>query len=576
MGTITPSEAIVETLRAEGVTMIAGIVGSAYMDMLDLLPAADIRFVSVRHEQTAAHIADGFARVSGRPGVCIGQNGPGITNMVTSVAAAYHAHTPMIVITPSATTGSVGLDGFQEIEQLSIFRSITKAQFRVPRPDRVAETFRAAFRAATSELGPVQVDIPRDYFYGESDEAILAPSRYRATTRRPPATADVQRAARLLAEARRPIILSGFGVVESDAQASVARLAEALVAPVANTYLHNDSFPSRHPLAVGPIGYMGSKAAMKLLSESDVVLMLGSRINVFSTVPQYGLDFFPASASIIQVDIDARQIGRSRPVAMGITADARLTAEALLDAIGQIRGSDDVEAAARASAVEEQRAAWERELEDLSTSDSQPIHPRRALRDLAQAMPEDAIVATDIGNVCSTANAYLRFEEPRQFLAAMTFGNCGYAYPAALGAQLAAPDRPVVAFVGDGAWGMSLHETMTAVEEGLPVVAAVFNNGQWGAEKRNQIDFYGSRFVATDIGRTIGGFNFCAIAQAMGAVGVRVEKPDEVGPALRDSLSSRRPTVLEIMVDAAELAEPFRRDALRKPMRRLERYAHLT
>ncbi len=570
MTKMTSSEAMVETLRMEGVETMPGIVGSAFMDALDLLPAAGIRFLPVRHEQTAAHMADAMSRITGKAAVCIGQNGPGITNMVTSVAAAYHAHSPMLVITPAATTSSVGLDGFQEIEQLSIFRSVTKFQIEVPRPDRMAETFRTAFREAYARLGPVQVNIPRDYFYGDSDVEILEPHQYRASSRPEPTRDQIEQAVLLLEQASSPVILAGAGV--QDAHEAVARLAEKLAAPVATTYLHNDAFTADHDLYAGPIGYMGSKAAMNLLSEADVVLAIGSRLNVFGKVPQYGKDFFPKSATIIQVDIDPGQIGRSTPVEVGIVADAGVTAAALAD---RLEAVDEAEASARRARVKAAQQSWKAELAELSGSDAVPIDPRRALQEISGALPQDAIVTTDVGNICSTANGYLGFSQPRTFLPALGFGNCGFAYPAALGAKLVRPDRPVVALIGDGAWGMSLHEVMTAVEEDLPVVAVVLNNQQWGAEKRNQVDFYADRFVGVDIGRDLGGFDFAAIATAMGADGQRIEKPAELSEAIRSASEAGRPTVLEVMVDPELLAEPFRRDALQPPKRFLERYRHL-
>jgi sulfoacetaldehyde acetyltransferase len=573
MTRMTPSEAMVETLLAEGVSVVPGIVGSAFMDPLDLFPAAGIRFLPVRHEQSAGHMADAYARVTGEPTVCIGQNGPGVTNMVTSIAAAYHAHSPVIVVTPSATSASRGLDGFQEVEQLSIFRTITKFQIQVPRPDRMAETFRTAFRMATSLHGPVQVDVPRDFFYGESDTEILAPHRYRAVQRGAGDPPALDRAAELLAGARFPVIVSGYGVVVADAYAEAAELAELLTAPVANSYLHNDSFPHTHELAVGPLGYMGSKVAMELLSKADVVLMLGSRINVFGTVPQYGMDFFPKSAKIVQVDIDPEQIGRAKPVEVGILGDAKAAGRAIIERL-QDRGAPAPDEP-RLAQIKEAKQAWETELRELSSSDGTPISPRRALDELAALLPEDAIVTTDIGNVCSTSNGYLRFAMPRKFIAAMGFGNCGFAYPAALGAKVARPGDPVVAIVGDGAWGMSLHEVMTAVEEDLPVVAVVFNNQQWGAEKRNQIDFYADRYVGVDIGHDFGGFNFAEIARSMGAEGVRITEPSGLKEAYASALDAARPTVLEVMVDPEQLAEPFRRDALQPPRRLLNRYAHL-
>jgi sulfoacetaldehyde acetyltransferase len=562
-----PSEALVESLRAEGISEIFGIVGSAFMDALDIFPPAGIRFTPVRHEQSAAHMADAYARILGKPGVCIGQNGPGVTNMVTSVATAYLAHSPVIVITPSATTAAVGLDGFQEVDQMTIFRPITKHQIQVSRPDRIAEAVRTAFRIALAERGPVQIDIPRDYFYGEIDVEILPPHRYRAERRGSGDPQSIQRAAELLRNARFPAIISGMGVIEANAIAEVAQLAEYLTAPVITSYLHNDAFPASHPLWTGPIGYQGSKAAMRLLAQADVILALGARLSVFGTLPQYGIDYFPKNAQIIQVDIDHRQLGRVKPIEIGIIGDAGLTAAALYQqmiAAEPHRVPDNT----RLEKVKSEMKIWNKELEANSSSNTTPISPKRALTELVSILTDDTIVTTDIGNIASVSNSFLRFNKPRTFIPALGFGNCGFAYPAALGAQIARPDSPVVAIVGDGAWGMSLHEVMTAVEQELPVVATVFNNREWGAEKRNQIDYYSNRFVGTNIKSP----SFAEVARAMGAQGFCVEAPRELRDVFNEALHSRRPTVVEIMVDPNELAEPFRRDALKVPVRYLERY----
>ena len=573
MPRMTPSEAMVETLRMEGVTVIPGIVGSAFMDALDLFPDAGIRFLPVRHEQTAAHMADAYARVTGTPGVCIGQNGPGVTNMVTSMAAAYLAHSPVVMISPAAGTAAVGLDGFQEIDQLKIFDAVTKAQIQVPRPDRMAESFRTAFRIALAERGPVQVDIPRDFFYGESEVDILEPEHYRVAARGAGDERSLDRAAEVIAGAKNPIVISGMGVVEADAIDDVRALGELLDCPVACSYLHNDAFPWSHELAVGPIGYLGSKAAMRLLSEADVVIALGTRLSIFGTLPQYGMDYFPRAAKIVQVDINPRQIGRKWPVEVGVIGDAKAATQAITRRLeardGRAPGED------RRARVRAAKQEWLDELARESSSDATPISPRRALQELAGVLTEDAIVTTDIGNISSAANSYLRFTKPRKHLAALTFGNCGFAYPAALGAKLARPGDPAIAIVGDGAWGMSLHEVMTAVEHDIPAVALVFNNQQWGAEKRNQIDFYEDRFVGTNIGHDLGGFDFAAIARSMGAEGLRITDPGDLGTAFADAMRADRPTVVEVMVDPEELAEPFRRDALQKPKRFLSRYEHL-
>jgi sulfoacetaldehyde acetyltransferase len=565
--TMTASEAFVEQLVAEGVTLVPGIVGSAYMDALDLFPDAGIRFLPVAHEQNAAHMADGYARVTGRPTAVVAQNGPGITNFVTAVAAAYWAHTPMVVVTPSAGSTGVGLGGFQETEQLPIFSKITKWQVQVNRPERMSELLRRAFYVAKAENGPVQIDIPRDYFYGETEYDVY-PS---ADLQRGPGNADqLREAAELLANARHPVIVSGGGVVAADGVAEVAELAQHLTAPVANSYLHNDSFPHSHHLAVGPLGYQGSKAAMSLIAEADVVLALGCRLNPFGTLPQHGIDYWPAKAQIIQVDADHRRLGLTKKVRLGICGDARATATELLRLLRGEHGHRSPDHA-RLNAIAEARSAWAHELADWSSRGGEPISPRRALSLIRDVLPADAIVSTDIGNICSVANSYLHFEQPRSFLAAMTFGNCGYAYPTALGAKLAAPDRPVLAYVGDGAWGMSLAEVMTAVREDIPVVAVVWNNRQWGAEKKNQVIWFGDRYVGSNLDNP----DFAEVARAMGAKGISVAAENDLQPAIKEAVDSGRPCVVQVDADSLELGDPFRRDAMRYPVRRLAKYAHL-
>jgi len=567
---MTPSEAIVETLVAEGVTHISGILGSAFMDMLDLLPTAGIRFIGVRHEQSAAHMADAYTRVSGVAAVVIGQNGPGITNMVTSVAAANQAHTPMVVISPSAGTPTVGWDGFQECDQVSVFKAITKETVRVTHPSRVADCLRTAFRIAYAERGPVLFDIPRDYFYGELEDQILQPHQYRVDSRGCGSTEALDRAAKLLSEAKYPVIISGRGTVDSDGIEDVQAIAEYLTAPAAVSYMHNDAFPANHPLAVGPIGYMGSKAAMNTLKKADVVLAVGTRLSVFGTLPCYDIDYFPKQAKIIQIDINPRNIARTHPIEVGIIGDAREASREILKRLKEINPNFATNKERLLEVAEENRK-WEEELVELAMVDGNPINPRRALLELQRALPENAIVTTDIGNVSSTANAYLKFNRGRQHIAALTFGNTGFAYPSALGAKLAQPDAPVIAIVGDGAWGMSLHEVSTAVEENIPVIACVFNNGAWCAEKKNQVDFYNNRFVGADIQNP----DFAEVARSMGAVGIRVEKAEELGPVIQEAIKSNKPTVIDIQVDGTQLAPPFRKDALKMPIRLLPKYAHL-
>jgi sulfoacetaldehyde acetyltransferase len=574
---MTPSEALVETLAANGVTEVFGIVGSAYMDALDIFPAAGIRFIAVAHEQGAAHMADGYARASGRHGVCIAQNGPGITNFVTAIAAAYWAHSPVVFITPETGSTTMGLGGFQETDQLPIFSKITRFQGHVNNPRRMAEIAGRCFDRAMLEMGPAQLNIPRDYFYGDIQAAIAPPMRIGRGAGDP---AALDEAATLLASAKFPVVLAGGGVIMAGGTAETAALAELLHAPVCNSYLHNDSFPASHPLWCGPLGYQGSKAAMKLISQADVVLALGTRLGPFGTLPQYGMEYWPASAKIIQVDVDPRMLGLVKSISVGINGDARAAAVALLERLQGRELACAANKAERKARIAAEKAAWEQELTGWThehdpfslevARDSKYMHPRQMLRELEKAMPRSAMVSTDIGNICSVSNSYLRFERPRSMFAAMSFGNCGYAFPVICGAKVASPDRPAIAYVGDGAWGISLNELLTCAREKIGVTVVVFNNGQWGAEKKNHVDFYSRRFQAVNLANP----SWAGVAKAFGCQGITVEKLADVGPALQASVEAQAEglcTVIEMMV-TQELGDPFRRDALSKPVRYLEKY----
>ncbi len=574
---MTPSEAFVETLRANGVTDVFGIVGSALMDALDLFPAAGIRYIPTVHEQGAAHMADGYARVSGRHGVCMAQNGPGITNFVTAIAAAYWAHSPVVMITPESGTMTAGLGGFQETDQMPIFSKITKYQVHVNNPRRMAELTGRAFDRAMLEMGPAQINIPRDYFYGDFEFEIPHPIRIE---RGAGGAQSLDEAAALLAGARFPVIVSGGGVVMAGGVDACVALAEMLGAPVVSSYLHNDSFPANNPLWCGPLGYQGSKAAMQLISRADVVLALGTRLGPFGTLPQHGLDYWPKDAKIIQVDADPKMLGLVKKISVGICGDAKAAAEALVERLQQRDIAGRATAASRRKDIADAKAQWEQELAGWDherdewslgvAKDSRYMHPRQMLRELERAMPREAMVSTDIGNICSVSNSYLRFTRPNSMFAAMSFGNCGYAFPTIIGAKLAAPDRPAVAYVGDGAWTMSFGEILTCLRENIPVTAVVFNNQQWGAEKKNQVDFYSTRFVGTNLENP----SFAAVARSLGAEGLTIDKLSDVGPALRAATQAQKEgktTILEMMV-TRELGDPFRRDALSKPVRFLDRY----
>lgn len=569
---MSASEALVETMVAEGVENVFGIVGSAYMDALDLFPAAGIRFISVAHEQAAAHAADGMARVTGRPQVCIAQNGPGAANFVSAITAAFWAHSPVVAITPETGSLGIGTGGFQELDQMPMFERSVKYGVRVNSPKRMAELARRCFYMAKAECGPTQLNIPRDNFYGECVDEIyptLDISRGSGTRE------QLEQAAKLLSKAKYPVILAGGGVSQGDALEETRALAEYITAPVCNSYLHNDSFPQSHELCCGPIGYCGSKSAMRTIAKADVVLALGSRLGPFGTLPQYDIEYWPSNAKIIQVDVDHKVLGLSQKVELGLLADTKEFAREVLSAIKSIDPDRAVDKK-RLQDVKRENDKWAKELKKWSSSTAKLMHPRRFLMELSQAIPDGSMVATDIGNNSSMCNSYLTFTDVKQHISALSWGNCGFAYGAAMGAKIGRPDKASFALQGDGAWGISgLSEVMTAVRENIPVIAVVFNNYEWGAEKKNQVDFYDDRYIGTNLRENP---DYAQLAKDMGANGYRVENYKDVQDVVRTAVKSGKPCVIEAVIKGGKtvLAEPFRRDALKKPKRLLKKYKHLS
>jgi sulfoacetaldehyde acetyltransferase len=390
----------------------------------------------------------------------------------------------------------------------------------------------------------------------------------------------VAEAAKLLTEAKFPVILSGAGVVLSGAIPDLIRLAERLDAPVCSNYQHNDSFPGSHPLAMGPLGYNGSKAGMELIAKADVVLALGTRLNPFSTLPGYGIDYWPKDAKIIQVDINADRIGLTKKVSVGIQGDAAKVARGILAQLGDHAG--DADRNARRDLVAQTKSRWAQELSSLDHEQDDPgtawnadarakdadlMSPRQAWRAIMQAVPAEAIVSSDIGNNCAIGNAYPSFEAGRKYLAPGLFGPCGYGFPAILGAKIGNPDTPVIGFAGDGAFGISMNEMTACGREDWPAITMViFRNYQWGAEKRNTTLWYDNNFVGTELDRDT---SYARIAEACGARGVQVRRAEDLTAALHEAverqMKGRETTFIEVLLNQ-ELGEPFRRDAMKKPV----------
>ena len=576
MTKMTTEEAFVKVLQMHGIEHAFGIIGSAFMPISDLFPKAGITFWDVANEMNGGFMCDGYTRASGKIAMCIAQNGPGITNFVTPVKTAYWNHTPMLLVTPQAANKTIGQGGFQEVEQMALFRDMVCYQEEVRDPSRVAEVLNRVILKAKRLSAPAQINLPRDYWTQVIDINLPAVVEFE----RPAGGADaIAEAAKLLSDAKFPVILSGAGVVIGGAIADCKALAEKLDAPVCSGYQHNDSFPGSHPLAVGPLGYNGSKAAMELISKADVVLALGTRLNPFSTLPGYGIDYWPKDAKIIQVDINPDRIGLTKPIAVGIVGDAKQVARQILGKLTPTAGNNGRDA--RKALIHQTKSAWLQTLSGMDHEDDDPgttwndrarkrdpnrLSPRQAWRAVQAGLPKDAIISTDIGNNCAIGNAYPTFEQGRKYLAPGLFGPCGYGFPAIIGAKIGCPDTPVVGFAGDGAFGISMSEMGSIGRKEYPgITMVVFRNYQWGAEKRNTTLWYDDNFVGTELHPEL---SYAKVAEGCGLKGVVARTQDELKTAIAESCEAQKKgvtTFIEVILNQ-ELGEPFRRDAMKKPV----------
>ena len=574
---MTTEEAFIKVLQMHGIEHAFGIIGSAFMPISDLFPKAGITFWDCAHEGSGGMMADGYTRASGKMSMMIAQNGPGITNFVTPVKTAYWNHTPLLLVTPQAANRTIGQGGFQEVEQMALFKDMVGYQEEVRDPSRVAEVLNRVIMNAKRLSAPAQINMPRDYFTQVIDVELPSIVDFER-----PAGGDeaIAAAAKLLSEAKFPVILNGAGVVIGGGIQASKALAERLDAPVCVGYQHNDAFPGSHPLFAGPLGYNGSKAAMELISRADVVLALGSRLNPFSTLPGYGLDYWPKTAKIIQVDINPNRIGLTKKVSVGIVGDARKVADSILAEL--LPSAGDAGRAGRKAMIATTKSRWAQALSSMDHEQDDPgttwneraraakpkwMSPRMAWRAIQAALPKNAIISSDIGNNCAIGNAYPSFEEGRKYLAPGLFGPCGYGLPVIVGAKIGRPDVPVVGFAGDGAFGIAVTE-LTAIgrKEWPAITMVVFRNYQWGAEKRNSTLWYDDNFVGTELDDDV---SYAGIAKACGLQGIQAHTMDELRDALakavEDQMKHGKTTLIEAMINQ-ELGEPFRRDAMKKPV----------
>ena len=547
------------------------------MPISDLFPKAGITFWDCAHEGSGGMMADGYTRASGKMSMMIAQNGPGITNFVTAVKTAYWNHTPLLLVTPQAANKTLGQGGFQEVEQMKLFEDMVAYQEEVRDPSRVAEVLNRVILQAKRASAPAQINLPRDYWTQVIDIEIPEVVEFERPSGGEKALDD---AAAMLNAAKNPVILNGAGVVLAGAIPDTMKLAERLTAPVCVGYQHNDAFPGSHPLFAGPLGYNGSKAGMELIKDADVVLCLGTRLNPFSTLPGYGMDYWPKDAKIIQVDINPDRIGLTKKVSVGIVGDAKKVAQGILSRLSDSAGDEGRDD--RQAKIAQAKSAWAQQLSSMDHEDDDPgttwnerartakpdwMSPRMAWRAIQSALPREAIISSDIGNNCAIGNAYPSFEEGRKYLAPGLFGPCGYGLPAIIGAKIGCPNVPVVGFAGDGAFGIAVTElTAIARKEWPPITMIVFRNYQWGAEKRNSTLWYDDNFVGTELSD---GVSYAGIAQACGLKGVQAKTmeglTEALNQAITDQMQNGTTTLIEALINQ-ELGEPFRRDAMKKPV----------
>jgi len=574
---MTTEEAFIKVLQMHGIEHSFGIIGSAMMPISDLFPKAGITFWDCGHECNAGMMADGFTRASGKMSMMVAQNGPGITNFVTPVKTAYWNHTPLLLVTPQAANMTMGQGGFQEVPQMALFEDMVAYQEEVRHPSRIAEVLNRVIMQAKRASAPAQINIPRDFWTQVIDIELPAIVDFEPQSGGEDA---ISRAAELLSNAKFPVILNGGGVVIGDAINDTVALAERLDAPVCCGYQHNDAFPGSHPLFAGPLGYNGSKAGMELISKADVVLALGTRLNPFSTLPGYGIDYWPETAAIIQVDINPDRIGLTKPVSVGIVGDAKKAANKILGMLTETAG--DIDRTERKAIIEKSKADWDVELSAMDHEDDDPgtswnerardrepekMSVRMAWRAIQAALPEDVIVSSDIGNNCAIGNAYPSFESGRKYLAPGMFGPCGYGFPAICGAKIAQPDVPVVGFAGDGAFGISMNEMASCGRDDWPgITMIIFRNYQWGAEKRNTTLWFNDNFVGTELNKDV---SYADVANACGVIGVQVttmaDLTEQLATAIWVQMQEGKTTFIEVLTNQ-ELGEPFRRDAMKKPV----------
>ena len=535
------ARAAVELLEEQNVKVMFGIPGGVLLQFYDELAQSNIRHILVRHEQCAGHMADGFARVSKKPGVCVATSGPGATNLVTGVATAFMDSSPMVAITGQVATNVLGNDAFQEADAFSLMMPVTKHNFRVTDPKVFPETIKKAFLIATTgRYGPVHIDIPVDIFNADiTEEQMRKEVRVPKPKRNLSGLLD---SLKLLENAERPTIMVGGGVAWSQAGPEIMRLAEMLMAPVVTTLMAKGTVPENHPMVLGVCGMHGRQVANYALNNCDVLLAIGTR---FSDRVTGKLSEFGAKTKVVHVDIDSSEIGKNVKGRVGLVGDAWTVVHALIAGLQNRKKA----------------STWKQRILDLNKQctcnydlTSEPLKPQKVIYELSKHLPEDAIITTEVGQNQMWALHFFKCYGKRQFITSGGLGTMGFGFPAALGAKVAAPDRVVADIAGDGSLQMVSQEFATAMENDLPVIIALLDNGWLGNVKQWQKLFYGERYIATKFGRNP---DFVKLAEAYGAEAIKVERPSEVAEAIKRGVKAEVPMLLDFIVDPEEDVLPM-------------------
>ncbi|MEK6244674.1 MAG: thiamine pyrophosphate-binding protein [Pseudomonadota bacterium] len=533
---ITGAQAVVDCLRREGIDHVFGIPGTMNLPILDVLRATpEIRFILTRHEQGAAFMAYGFARSLNRPAIVTATEGPGVTNLATGIGAAWKGYVPVISISGAQELWVREKDASQDIDQVTLCRPITKWAYSIPSVAKVQEAVRRAFRVALAEpLGPVHLDASRDILLAETESEPIAPEAYRPGSLPECPAAELDRAAALIGQAKRPVLLVGGGVLRGKALDALRRLAESTAIPVATLQYHPDAFPTSHPLALGPLGRNGWSSANRALPQADVVIAVGAHIDIFSTTFKYGL--IDREARLIHHSPVGTDIGVVFPVAQAVVGSTLSFVEGLSERLNKKWNWIDVAAL---------RRDWNTERESLIDMKAIPILPPVVARAMREALPQDGIMIVDAGNAGKHMRVFMDTYQPDTFMYSDDWGSVGAAFPIAMGVKLARPGQPVMATVGDMGMMCNIGELETAVRERIPVVCVVYNDRGLGNERAFQKELYGGRYFAVDYGDV----DFAALAKVFGAYGERVLEPSGVLPAVKRALESGLPAVVDVVID---------------------------